>query len=90
MQVINFEQYGDENEVFGLVWTARGVSDTDYITASTWTIPSGLTSSNAQFTNTTTQIQIGGGVSNISYTLVNKITTLSGQIKECKMTLVVS
>ena len=51
------------------------LDSTDRITASTWTVPSGLTKVSDTFTNTTTTIWLSGGTVGATYSVVNHITT---------------
>lgn len=58
-------------------WTAA--LEGDPIVGSTWTLPSGLTTSQNSFTSSTTTVWIGGG-SGGTYDLVNTITTTAGRV----------
>lgn len=52
---------------------------TDTISASTWTVPSGLTKVSDIFTTTTTTIWLSGGTVGSVYEMVNHITTATGR-----------
>jgi hypothetical protein len=51
---------------------------TDTITASTWTVPTGLTKVSDTFTTTETTIWLSGGVDREVYHVVNHIVTNGG------------
>lgn len=54
--------------------------DGDTISASTWTVPAGLTQpSPASNTTTTATVWIAGGTAGSSYNVVNHITTTAGR-----------
>ena len=48
------------------------------ITASTWTVPSGITKVSDSFTDTTTTIRLSGGTEGESYIITNTIETSGG------------
>lgn len=54
----------------------------DVISASVWTVPSGLTAGAAGNNNTTTGIFLSGGTLGDDYACVNKITTAGGRVIE--------
>ena len=68
-------------------WTAALEGDT--IAMSTWTLPSGLTTSQNSFTASTTTVWIGGG-SGGTYDIVNTITTAAGRVLARKVQLKVA
>jgi hypothetical protein len=51
----------------------------DTITASAWTVPSGITADSDTNTTTATTIWLSGGTLGESYRLVNHITTAAGR-----------
>jgi len=59
-------------------WLAVG----ETITASTWTVPAGITSSSPSFTTTKTTIWLTGGTLDTVYTLTNHITTSAGRQRD--------
>lgn len=61
----------------------------DTITASTWTVPAGLTRVSDSNTDTTATIFISGGTAGKRYRLTNKITTVGGRIEERTLTITV-
>lgn len=66
----------DGAEVFGFDWEDDLNGDT--ISASTWTLPSGLTEAASSNTSTTTQLRYTGGADGRKYLLQNNITTAGG------------
>jgi hypothetical protein len=56
--------------------------NTDVITASTWTVETGVTKVTDAFTTTTATIWLSGGTHGEEYTVVNRITTQGGRIDE--------
>lgn len=52
---------------------------TDTISASTWTVPSGITKLADSFTDTTTTIWLSGGTVDRTYEVVNHIVTVGGR-----------
>lgn len=61
------------------------------ISASTWTVPVGITQTTPapSFTTTTATIWITGGTLNLSYSVVNHITTSQGRQQDQTITLAV-
>jgi hypothetical protein len=51
----------------------------DTITASTWTVPDGLTEDSSTFTSTTTTVWLASGVLGTSYIVTNVIGTAAGR-----------
>jgi hypothetical protein len=65
---------------YGFDWTAQGWLPTgDTITASAWTVPSGLTEVTSVHDDTTTTVWLAGGVEGVTYPVVNHITTSGGR-----------
>jgi hypothetical protein len=58
-----------------LGWLATG----ETITASTWTIPTGITKVSDAFSSTATVVWISGGTLGASYQITNHITTSAGR-----------
>jgi hypothetical protein len=55
---------------------------TDTISASSWTVPTGLTKDSDTKTTTITTIWLSGGTANTEYHVANKITTAGGRTEE--------
>jgi len=53
--------------------------DSDTISTSTWTVPSGLAEDSASNTTTTATVWLSGGTAGTSYTVVNHIVTAEGR-----------
>jgi hypothetical protein len=56
--------------------------DGDTISASTWTVPAGLTKVSDTFSNTTATIWLSGGTAGLHYEVTNRITTGAGRIDD--------
>ena len=56
-------------------WLADGVT----ISASTWTVPAGITKDSDSNTTTTTTIVLSGGTAGVSYVLTNHVVASDGQ-----------
>lgn len=69
----------DPDEVldYEVDWSARLGADT--ISASTWTVPVGITKDSDSKTNTTTAVWLSSGTLLSSYDLVNRIVTAGGR-----------
>ena len=52
---------------------------TDTISASTWTVPGGITKESDSNTTTTSTIWLSGGAMGTIYEVINHITTLGGR-----------
>ena len=52
----------------------------DTITASTWTVPAGLTKTSDSSTTTTTTVWIAGGQAGQTYGPINTVTTAGGRV----------
>lgn len=78
----------DPNEVldYQLRWTKR-IASGDAITASSWTVPDGITKQSDTFTETTTTIWLTGGTDGDEYEFVNRVTTTEGRIMDQSVTL---
>lgn len=68
-------------------WLATG----ETITASTWTVPSGITQTTPapSFTDTVATIWLTGGTLDLSYSVTNHITTNQGRQQDRTITLIV-
>jgi hypothetical protein len=53
--------------------------DSDTISTSDWTVPSGLTEDSASNTTTTATIWLSGGTEGETYTVINEIVTAGGR-----------
>lgn len=73
---------------YQLDWSSWLGADT--ISASTWTVPSGITQVTETETTTTATIWLSGGTAGQSYTLANKIVTAGGRTCERSIVIVVS
>ena len=71
----------------GFDWTTWLSSDT--ITASTWTLPTGITQFSATNTTTTTTLWVTGGTHGSDYLVTNQITTAAGRIKQLSIKIMV-
>ena len=61
--------------------------DGDTISASTWTVPTGLTQVSASFSTTTATVWLSGGTAGGSYQVVNRVTTAAGRIDDRTITI---
>lgn len=59
-------------------WLASG----ETISASAWTIPTGLTNESETFDDDSTKVWLSGGTDGETYTVANKITSSEGRIDE--------
>lgn len=60
---------------------------TDTISASTWTVPTGITKVTDNYTPTTATAWFSGGTLGKSYAIVHRVTTLGGRTDERTITL---
>ena len=60
---------------WGTFWLEAG----DTISASTWTVPAGITKDSDLNTNTTTTIWVSGGTAGEDYNLLNRVVTAGGR-----------
>ena len=58
----------------GWDWSDRLI-DGDSVTASSWVVDTGITTANAVFDETSSDIDISGGTVNTTYRLTNLVTT---------------
>ena len=77
----------DPNAVldYQLDWTPWLATDT--ITASVWTLPSGLTQQSASNTTTTATIWLSGGTAGVKYPVTNRVTTAGGRVDDRTITI---
>lgn len=80
MPKIRFYKDPDDKVSYQLDWSDW--LDGDTISASAWTLDSGITNEGDSNTTTTTTIQVSGGTADTAYRLSNQITTVtSGDLK---------
>ena len=63
--------------------------DSDTISTSTWTVPSGITKNTDTNTTTTTTIWLSGGTAGISYDLLDRIVTAAGRTEDRTIAIIV-
>lgn len=73
---------------YGIDWSAW--LDTDAISTSTWTVPSGITQDSSTSDTTTTTVWLSGGTVGQSYLVTNRITTTAGRTDERTIRIVVA
>ena len=81
MAIARFEKDPDAKLDFVIDW-ADWLATGDTISASTWTVPSGITKESDTHGDDTATIWISGGTARTDYTLTNKVTTAAGRIDE--------
>lgn len=59
---------------YGFDWT-DWLTDTEVISTSTWTVPTGITMDSDSETTTATKVWLSGGTAGTTYTITNKIVT---------------
>jgi len=72
---------------YGFDWTDWLAGDT--ISASAWTLPTGLTDYSDSNTTTSTTIWITGGTHGTDYLITNQITTAGARIKQRSIKIMV-
>jgi hypothetical protein len=70
---------------YGFDWSAW--LDGDTIVSSEWTVPSGLTAGESNFSLTETVVWISGGRPSVEYMVANRIWTVGGKTKERFLTI---
>lgn len=72
--------FKDPDEVLDYIidWSAR-LGDSDTISTSTWTFPSGITKDSDSNTTTTTTAWVSGGTIGETYEILNRVTTTGGR-----------
>src|SRR5512147_1489232 len=81
-----FYKYPTDNLDYTIDWSADLGAET--IISSTWTVPTGITSSGSSNTNTTTTTYLSGGSLGESYLIINTITTSGGHTYSQPFTLI--
>jgi hypothetical protein len=79
MPSYDYEKDPDARLDYGISWSSFLPSG-DTIAASSWDVPSGLTSDTPAFTTTATSIWLSGGTNGSFYTVSNTITTAEGRV----------
>ncbi len=69
----------DEIVDYDLSWVDQMTDDTDTITSSTWTVPTGITKNSDSMTTTRTKIWLSGGTTGEAYVFVNRVVTTGGR-----------
>lgn len=64
-------------------WDTLWLPTGDTITASTFTVESGLTKDSENFTDTQAKVWLSGGTAGVTYTITNHITTTEGREEDC-------
>lgn len=88
--IFTFNKDPDATRDISLDWStylANLVTTGQTISASVWTVQSGITKVSDSNTTTTTTIRISGGTADETYILANKITTSGGEIDERSITV---
>ena len=65
------------------------LSDSETITTSTWTVPSGITKDSDSEADTTTTIFLSGGTAGVEYLLTNKIVTNNATARTYEKSIIV-
>lgn len=73
---------------YGFDWSDYLITG-ETITASTWTVPTGLVEDSNEIADTSTKVWISSGTLGEQYTVANKITTTDGRIDERSLTIIV-
>lgn len=85
-----FRKDPDAKLDYGIDWNTDGYLATgETISASTWTVPTGITEVSSEFSGTVTKIWLSGGTAGETYTIANRITTTAGRIDERSFDIVV-
>lgn len=80
MSIQVFNKDPDARKDYGFDWTDW--LDGDTISASSWTVPSGITNYSESNTTTGTTIWLSGGTQGEDYIVTNQITTAGGVIEQ--------
>jgi hypothetical protein len=80
MSIQNFVKDPSARKDYGFDWTAWLAGDT--ISASAWTLPTGVAQYSASNTTTGTTVWLTGGTHGADYTVTNQITTAGGRIEQ--------
>lgn len=81
--------YKDPDAVkdYDVDWGAGWLVDDDTISASTWTVPTGITKASDSHTDTRAKVWISGGTVGSSYVLTNRVTTTQGRTDDRSITI---
>lgn len=85
--VATFRKDPDAKLPYTIDWS-DWLESAETISASTWTVPSGITKDSDTFGDTSTRIWLTGGTAGTKYTLTNTITVSSGKIDERSICIV--
>lgn len=77
----SFNKDPDATLDFGCDW-AEWLSDGETLVGSTWDVPAGLTSTNADYSATLAVVWLSGGAAGSTYRVVNHVTTSAGRVDE--------
>ena len=81
--------YKDPNAVLDYQIDWETWLDSDTISTSTWTVPTGITKDSDTNSTTTTTIWLSGGTAGTSYTLLNRVVTAGGRTDDRSITIIV-
>ncbi len=81
----------DSKRKYTIDWTRwlRSQVVGEFISASNWIVPTGLTKVDESFTTEKTTIWLTGGTLGANYDVVNRITTNVGQIEDATLEIIV-
>jgi hypothetical protein len=77
----------DEKSDYQFDWASKFLATGETISATTWTLTSGITKQSDTKTTGTTTIWLTGGTDGSDYDIANKITTSAGRIFERTATI---
>jgi hypothetical protein len=69
----------DEVVDYDIDWSDQMTADSDTISTSTWTVPTGITKDSSSNTTTRTKVWLSGGTTGETYTLLNRVVTAGGR-----------
>ncbi|MGB3443906.1 MAG: hypothetical protein WBA97_34645 [Actinophytocola sp.] len=73
---------------YGVDWSAW-LSEGEAITASNWTVPSGITKDSQSHSGSDATVWLSGGTTGLSYEVTNRITTNQGRTDDRSIQIVV-
>lgn len=76
----------DANLDYGFDWS-DWLATAETISSVFWTVPTGITNTDEDFTDTTASIWLSSGTVGTSYSVACKITTSAGRVDERTMTI---
>jgi hypothetical protein len=79
MAAVTFFKDPDAVLDFAVNWATWLAADSDTISTSTWTVPTGITEDSESETTTVATIWLSGGTAGVKYDLVNEIVTAGGR-----------